>query len=63
MRMPLVIAAFSAAAKRTGAAPAAASPFEAGKFTPKTKDGKPTGAKRRSSMGFLPAIPIEVVQK
>ncbi len=31
--------------------------------TPKTKDGKPTGAKRRYSMGFLPAIPIEIVQK
>jgi len=32
-------------------------------YVPKTKDGKPTGRKRRYSAGFLPAIPIEVVQK
>ena len=31
--------------------------------TPKTKDGKPAGAKRRYSIGFLPAIPIEIVRK
>jgi hypothetical protein len=27
---------------------------------PKTKDGKPTGAKRKNSMGVIPAVPIKV---
>ena len=31
-------------------------------YTPKPKDGK-TGKKRRYSAGFLPAIPIQIVQK
>ncbi len=29
----------------------------------KRKDGKPTGQKRRNSMGVFPAIPIEIVQR
>jgi len=29
----------------------------------KGKDGKPTGQKRRNSMGVFPAIPIEIVQR
>jgi hypothetical protein len=32
-------------------------------FTPKQKDGKPANQKRRYSMGVLPAIPIEIVQR
>ncbi|KPK50080.1 MAG: hypothetical protein AMK72_03035 [Planctomycetes bacterium SM23_25] len=32
-------------------------------YVPKTKDGKSTGRKRRYSTGFLPAIPVEIVQK
>jgi len=31
-------------------------------FTPKQQEGKPATQKRRYSMGFLPAIPIEIVQ-
>jgi len=31
--------------------------------TPKQKDGKPSNQKRRYSMGVLPAIPIEIVQR
>jgi len=31
-------------------------------YTVKQKDGKPSNQKRRSSMGILPAIPIEIVQ-
>ena len=30
-------------------------------FTPKQQQGKPSPQKRRVSMGFLPAVPIEVV--
>jgi len=33
------------------------------KFTPKQKGGKPSNQKRRYSMGVLPAIPIEIVQR
>jgi hypothetical protein len=32
-------------------------------YTPKQKDGKPSNQKRRYSMGVLPAIPIEIVQR
>jgi len=32
-------------------------------FVPKGKDGKPRGGKRRWPMGFLPAIPAEIVRK
>ena len=32
-------------------------------FAVKRKDGKPTGQKRRNSMGVFPAIPIEIVQR
>ena len=31
-------------------------------YAQKNKNGKPTGQKRRASAGFLPAIPIKVVQ-
>jgi hypothetical protein len=31
-------------------------------YAQKNKNGKPTGKKRRASAGFLPAIPIKVVQ-
>ena len=31
-------------------------------YAQKGKDGKPTGRKRRASAGFLPAIPIKIVQ-
>lgn len=30
-------------------------------FTPRQKEGKPTPAKRRVSIGFFPAVPIEIV--
>jgi len=33
------------------------------KFTPTQKNGKPANQNRRYSMGILPAIPIEIVQK
>lgn len=32
-------------------------------YAAKGKDGKPTGRKRRNSMGVFPAIPIEIVQR
>ena len=32
-------------------------------FTPKQQEGKPAPQKRRYSMGALPAIPIEIVQR
>lgn len=32
-------------------------------FMVKRKDGKPTGQKRRNSMGVFPAIPIEIVKR
>ena len=32
-------------------------------YAVKRKDGKPTGQKRRNSMGVFPAIPIEIVQR
>ena len=32
-------------------------------YAAKGKDGKPTGQKRRNSMGVFPAIPIEIVQR
>jgi len=32
-------------------------------YVPKNKQGKPSGRKRRASVGFLPAIPIEVVRE
>jgi len=32
-------------------------------FMVKRKDGKPTGQKRRNSMGVFPAIPFEIVQR
>jgi len=32
-------------------------------YAVKRKDGKPTGQRRRNSMGVLPAIPIEIVQQ